>query len=598
MSSSPLSIAAPSVGSFMSEEVALFTPGGQSAGLSFIKMVSNLEIRERRLRTRAAWREMKLTTFPEEYPGGNTQGACSYDPRVARTPVNTATGTPGIIESSAGKMYRLNIGEKEYSVTDISNGVQGRPTMRIAWMIQALSYVIRTDEASSTQIWDGTTTFTSTGFNRDTPSASRLPNFAGPLAFGDRIWVVNNMNEVLAGDHTNRLDLIGNTDLLKFSDQSYDFSSTSFKAPLEMGGITSLNVVTSYRGGNLPAQAEIVVGTEGQGMWGILAGTPRARWGETSMRRIIHRTVAPTGPWASYASNDEMIFRTPYGLSSIKYISQETQQIGNPLTNLGQEIRPLLDQDPLDLLPFTSLYVSPRYQRLICTVWPVAGENGARWSRGYVSMALAPGRTRLPEAGVWEGVNTFPEAMGEPIQFVEVRDLDKLRLFALTRKTDGTKGLAEWTSEYSDDRLADGTAVRIPWQVHTRKLSVSGEMNTCGWGDVVLSVLDVRDRVNIKILARSRNGVPFRTVYTGEVVNKTWEQEKFGYADVEPMKLGNILHDFKDPWIEIIIQGEGCCHIDLAIMSASSGNLSSVPSVSPVCADGENLCEVDYFKRN
>ncbi len=597
MSTNPLSIAAPAVGSFMTQEVALFSPQAQAAGTSFVQMVTNLEIKERRLRTRSRWRELKLTTAPADWATANTQGAVPYNPSYGRTPVNPATGDPGIVESAAGKMFRLTPYAKEFKVEDISNGVQGRASMRLAWMTQARSYVIRTDEVSPTQIWDGTTTFTSTGYNKDAPASSRLPNFAGPLIFGDRVWITNNGTEVLAGDHINRVDLTGNSDVLKTTDQSYDFSSTSFKSPVEMGGVTSMNIVTSYRGGNLPSQAEVVVGTEGQGMWGILAGTPRAQWGSQPMRRIIHPTVAPVGPFASFAANDEMIFRTREGMSTIKYISQEIRQVGNPHTNLANEIRPLLDKDPADLLQFTSLYVSPRFQRLICTVWPVV-DGCHRWHRAWVSMALSPGRTRIPEAGVWEGVNTLPAAMGEPIQFVEVRDLDRLRLLAILRKPDGTKGLAEWTGSSGDDLLADGTTVRVPWQIVTRKLSVNGEMSPSSWGSVFLSVTDIRDRVSIKIFARSRNQAPFLKVYEGEVVNRTWGQADKGLADGEPIPLGTIFSKFHDPWLEIIVQGEGSCAIDLAIQSANSGNSASQPSPSTLCLDGETLCEVDYFKRN
>lgn len=581
----------------MSQEIARFTPDAQAAGVSFIAMVTNLEIRERRLRTRARWRELKLESAPPDWATANTQGACPYNPGVGKTPVNPVTGAAGFIESAAGKMFRITPGSRSFIVEDISNGIVGVPSMRLANLVQARSYVVRTDWSSPTQIWDGTLTTNSTGYNKDAPPSSKLPNFAGPLVFGDRIWITNNETEVLAADHANRTDLVGNTDLINTRDQSYDFTSTSFKSPLEMGPVTSMNIVTSYRGGNLPSQAEIVMGTAAQGMWGILAGTPRAQWSTTSMRRIIHQTVAPTGPYASFASNDEMIFRTERGLASIKYISQEVQQIGNPLTNLAQEIKPLLDLDPKDLLPYTSLYVSPRYQRLICTLWPKV-EGYHRWSRGWVSMALAPGRTRVPEAGVWEGVNTLPKAMGEPIQFIEVRDFERLRLLALTMKEDGTKGLVEWTSSVADDMLADGTSVRIPWQIHTRKLAASGEMSPSSWGNVFMSVTDIRDRVDLKIFARSRSHNPFKKVYEGSVTNRTWGTEERGLADDEPMSLGSLFESFKDPWLEILIQGEGCCAVDLAIQSVNSGNSPTPPQTSHQCIDGESLCGVDYFIRN
>jgi len=587
----------------MTQEPALFTPQAQQTGVPYVAMATNLCIIERRYWTRGSWRELALEAIPgQEIPSdwatANTQGCCPYDPRTARTPVNPVTGGPGIIESAAGKLFRLTPLAKTFTVEDISSGVVGADYIRISYVAQARSFVIRTDPGSPTQIWDGTTTVVSTGYNQDTPAASRLPNFAGPLAFGDRIWITNKDFEILAGDHVNRIDPVGTGDLLKFTDQSYDFTGTSFKAPVEMGTITSINLVTSYRGGDLPAQAEVVVGTEGQGMWGILAGTPRSQWGTNSMRRIIHQTVAPTGPFAAFASNDEMIFRTPFGISSIKYLTQETQQIGNPLTNLAQEIRPLLDNDPVDLLQYASLYSSPRLQRMICTTWPyVTGLNRAH--KGYVSMSLSPSRTRLPEPGVWEGVNTIPAAMGDIIQFIEVRDLDKRRLFALTLKADGTKGLAEWLGTYTDDTMADGTVVRIPWQIHTRKLAVRGELSPSSWGAVYLNLVNIRDKVNVKIFARTRTKDDYRKVYEGSFTNKTWEQLDRGYADTEGVSLGNILTSFPaSAWVELLIQGDGCCGVDVAILSANSGNPGDSPVSKDQCLDGETLCKIDYFKRN
>lgn len=598
MSQSPLSIAYPAVGAFMSDEVALFTPGTRESGVSFINMCSGIEIRERKLRTRSRWRELALESAPDDWATANTQCVIAYDPRIGRTPLDVTTGSPGMVESAAGKLFRITPGDRTFKVEDISQGIRGRQSMRLAWMTQARNFVIRTDEASLTQIWTGTITDTSPGYNKDAPAASRLPNFAGPLCFTEMVWITNNRTEVIAGDYVNQTDLIGNSDIPKTTTQSYDFTSTSFKAPLEMGDITSMFVVTSYRGGGLPVQAEIVVGTQGQGIWGIMGGIKRDQWGATPMRRIIHQTVAPTGPFAGWASNDELIFRTNQGVSSIKYLMQETSNLGNPLVNIAQEIRPLLDRDPQDLLLFASLYVSARKQRLVLTTWPVVdGYN--RFHRGYVSMALAPGRTRVPEAGIWEGVQTLPEAMGNVIQFIEVRDLDRIRSFALTQKSDGTKGLCEWTSDRGDDILADGTPVRIPWQVHTRKLCTSGEMSPSNWGAGFLSINDIHDYVTVRILARSKSSRPFQLLGEYTLKNPKWGEELAGPADIEPLCLGTMFQQFRDPWLEILIQGEGTCGgIDLAILSTGPGNPASNASPKEVCLESEHLCAVDYFQRN
>lgn len=601
MSSSPLSIATPATGVFMSEEVAAFTPTAQQNGLSFIYGSTNTEIYEYRVRTRSAWVELSLEDSPaaREWAIGNHQCATPFDPRQGRVSNAQVSRESGIVMSSAGKMFYATPGAQSFKIEDISSGIVGSQSVRLAWMTQAASYCIRTDESSNTQIWDSIAgqTFTSTGYNRDTPAASRLPNFAGPLIATDRVWITNNRNEVIAGDHNHRIEPYTNVDLLKTTDQTYDLTSTSFLAPLEFGDITSFFVMTSYRGGGIPQQGELIIGTEGGGTWSVLMGMPRIQWSSTSMRRVIHHTLSATGPFAGWSGNQEFIFRSSEGVSTIKTLSQEANQVGNPSANIANEIKPLLDKDPLDLLIFASVHVARRRQRLVCTTYPVV--DGPHWfHRGYVSMALAPGRSRTPEAGVWEGVQTLPSAMGDIIQFVEMRDLARLRVFAVTRKPDGTKGLAEWTNRYEDDTLADGTCVKIPWQLVTRKLTVGGEYSLTSFGDVFLSVLDIRDSVEIEIFARTRTDVPFKSVCTRTFTNPKWNRGEGGYADVQSAPIGPILDSFaKSPWVQLLVKGKGCCKFDLSIQSGSSGTQNGKSGPKTVCAEPAVLCQWDPFLR-
>jgi hypothetical protein len=597
MSAQPLSILFPAVGLFMDDSVAPFTAGSRAAGMSFIDSATNMGIDARRYQTRNRWIEKKLKSAPDGWLEANTQGLIAYDPRTGFTKENPTTGLPGMIESAAGQLYRITVHQNEFTVEDISSGIWGRKTMRLAWMCQATSYVIRTDSASPTQIWDGTATFTSTGYNINAPASSRLPNFAGPCAYTDRIWIVNNGNEIIAGDHIHRTNPVGNDDVLRTTDQTYDITSTSFPAPADMGAIMSLSIVTSARGGDLPAQAEIIAGTEGPGMWGVISGTPRIKWPDTAMRRIAHPNIAPTGPYAFWAANDELLFRTVEGIMSMKYIAEERANVGNPHINLGQEIKPLLDKDPVDLLQFTSLHVSVKQQRMACTLWPVV-DGPHRWSRGYVSAALSPGRTRVPESMVWESVNTLPAAMGEIIQFCEVRSVGRRRIYALLRKEDGTKGLAEWTGDWGDDILADGTPVPVPWQVLTRRLGPKDEYSPTSWGKVYLSLLKIRDKVKVEIYGRTAINKPFEMVYDETFENETWMGED-GYAEAEPIPLGTIFSRFKrEPWLQILIKGTGSAIVDLAIDGIGVGAPEELPAGAIRCLTGERLCEFDVFNRS
>ena len=594
MSSDPLSLAYPALGAFMDNNTAPFRPAAQ--GISFINTATNLRIKERIWRTRKRWRELACLSAPADWATASTQGAVPFDPSSGSTTSVTVPGKSGIIESAAGKLYRITPDTDSFSVEDISHGTFGKPTMRLAWMAQATQYVVRTDAVSRTQIWDATsnTTLYSTGYNYNAPSSSRLPNYAGPVVFTDRIWIVNNGNEVLVGDHLHRLDLTGNTDVLKMTDQSFDITSSSFTSPNDLGDINSLHSVTSARGGNLSAQGEVIAGTVGPGLWGITSGLPRSQWATASMKRVIHPDLGPTGPYAAYAAKDELLMRTLEGITSLKYAEAEFQNVGNPHINVGQEIKPLLDKDPLDLLRYASVLVDTKAQRASFTVWPVV-DGAHRWHKGFVTAALSPGRTRIPEPLVWEGVQTLPEAMGEVIQFVELRGSGCRRFFALLRKTDGTKGLAEWTLDDGDDLLADGTCVPIKWQLLSRKLCIGSEYAGSSWGEAYLNIANIRKSVNVTVSARERDSDPFKEFWSGTIYNETWNTLD-GAAESPPIPLGTRLAQYTGPWIQILIQGEGSCSVDMAIAVSPSG--SPPRANAPKCIPGERLCTFDQFQRS
>lgn len=598
MSQEPLSILLPAIGLFQSDELAYFTPDSRSSGVSFVHSATNVVISERRYRTRPAWRELKLESAPGGWSTAATQGAIAYDPRAAGTGPN-ARGQTGIVESAAGKLYRITPGSRTFEVEDISSGQTGSVTSRIVWLVQAMNYVIRSDRNSPTQIWDGTTTTISTGYNPAAPSSSRLPNFASATAYTNRIFIANNGVEVIAGDQAHASDRYSNADLLNTSQQATDITSQSFSSPSTLGEVIGMFVVNSYRGGGISAQADIYIATQAGGLWALLGGQPRDTWASTAMIRVISEDTGPTGPFAAWAALDELIFRSSDGISSIKTLSQERNQVGNPHIELGQEILPLLRKDPPDLLFHASLTVSTEQQRLLCTVFPKI-DGPQRWHRAYISAALAPARTRTPEPMAWEAVSTLPEAMGEVIQFIRIRDLGCQRVLALLRKSDGTKGLAEYSVNWGDDRLADGTAVPIPWQILTRKLTREGEYSLSRWSSVYLQLLGIRDKVDIRIFARGNLADPLKQVYSGTFTNQQWGAlcgtDLTGYA-AGTACIGEIFKDITGPWLEILIQGEGCCVVDLAIGGISQGRQTAKPEVQDPKVEGEKLCQFDIFRR-
>lgn len=581
MSLDPLSILFPATGSFMSDEPVLFTQAGLGAGLPFVHTAVNMRIEESRWRSRHCWVELTPKDVPEDWFKLATQGAVWYNPRFGAGPVASSKGVPGIVESAEGKLFRITATSRDFSVEDISFGIVGRPSMRLAWMATGENYVIRTDGASLTQIYDGTQTTTSTGYNRNQPSLSRLPNFAGPVAYTDRFWITDRDRDIIAGDHLHRENQQDASDLLKTTDQTYDITSKSFPPPANLGNVTGLFVVTGTRGGTLPSQAEVMASTDLPAIWGILGGTPRSQWPTTPMTRVVHPDTGPVGPYAAASGRNELLMRTPEGIQSFKYFDQDSNKVGNPIVNLGQEIKPLFDRDSRDLLIFSSVVNVSGRQRFGCTVSPMV-INRHRWHKAYVTATLQSSRTRVPDEFLWEGVQTLPESMGEIVQFIEGNDTGSKRVFAILRKKDGTKGLAEWTEKSGPDRLADGTLVPQEWQILTRRLTLS-EYGNHAWGPLSLRVEDVRDCVTVRISARDRESKKFVEISSTQLCNASWcKGGTLGNPPIIP--LGKVLGDFKGEWIQLLIEGTGSCTIDLAIGRST---------VAPPADQGKKVREVD-----
>lgn len=598
MSIDPLSVANPALGMFQSGELAIFIPESQGRE-NPIHSCTNLAISERNLITRPRWRELALEGDAGEWLTANTQGAIPYDPTVGVS-LNQSRGPQCIVESAAGKLWRIVPGNRTFTVEDISGGYTAPAADRLAFLVQATNYVIRTSRLGNTLIWDGKSAFTSSGYYPEQPTFSQLPNFAGPLTFTNRVWIANKGTEILAGDQIHASDLFTNSDVLRTSQQATDIISASFSAPLSMGEAIGMWVVASYRGGSIAAQSDVYIATQGGGLWSILGGQPRETWGNVPMVRGISDDTGPAGPYAAWAGMDELLFRSTRGISSIKTLTQESSAIANPHIEIGQEILPLLQLDSTDLLLYASCAKVQDQQRILFTVNPKV-QGAHRWHGGYVSAALAPSRSRQPEPLAWEAVCTLPEAMGEIIQLVRMRNIAGTRIYAILRKTDGTKGLAEYTSDWGDDVLADGTNVPIPWQLLTRKLGTKGDYTPRCFRDAWLILKDIRDKVDVRVLARGSSDAPFTEYWSGTVLNENWNldcgSEFRGMAESGPIYLGTPFESINSPWIEILIQGTGCCMVDLAFGEAGSESARTSPANREQSVQGATLCQFDIFRR-
>ena len=569
----PISLAYPSTGVFMSDAPALVSQTAWATGQSSIYGATNLRVEDRRWKTREGWEELTPVNVPDVWHGTDTQGAIYHDP--------PGDIPPCIVESASGQLWRITPSDRTFTVEDISSGRRGTADERLAWLASGDKYVIRTERNAPTQIWDGTQTTFSAGYNPNQPDTSGLPNFAGPVTFTDRFWIVYNGREIIAGDFAHRTVATDTSDLIRTKDNAYDITSISFPPPAPMGDVKALFTVTTTRGGGLPSQGEVIAATVNPGLWGILAGIPRAQWADTQMRRIVMERTCPTGPYAAISLSSELLFRSNDGFSSIKYADQEKSAPGNPMVNVGQEIKVLLDNDHDPDLLYASAVSAYGRQRFACTVAPEV-RSAARWHRGYVSAALQPGRTRVPEALVWEGVSVLPERMGKIVQFV----LFGTRIFALTLKPDGTKGLAEWTTA-PYDRLADGTCLPIRWQILTRRLAVDF-WHPASFPQLLLRLSEFRESVSAEIHVRTDRSPQFRKIGEENWCNEGWVTQG-GYGDTGPVpfRSGVQAGEIQGGWVQFLVKGVGACTLEMA---ASEPSEKSPPDVKQPVASGFDTC--------
>jgi len=311
------------------------------------------------------------------------------------------------------------------------------------------------------------------------------------------------------------------------------------------------------------------------------------------MSRIVHPEAGPTGPYAASAGKNELLMRTSEGVTSLKYFEQDTTKPGNPSVNLGQEIKPLLDADAKDLLLFATVVNSFGRQRAGFSVAPQV-RNRHRWHRGYVTCTYQPTRKRVPDVLVWEGIHTLPVAMGELVQFIEGVQFGTKRIFAILRKADGSKALAEWTEQDGPDRLADGTLVPQTWQVLTRRLTRS-EYSNQNWGAVFVRITGVQESVTVKVSARTRDSDLFRELTCHHLTNDSWCAEGLE-SDPPAICLGQILSGLRGEWVQLLIEGTGTCSIDVAIGNSSNELKPDHGSIIP-CLSG-SVCNYTLFPRS
>lgn len=594
-----VSLAYPAAGNNTAKAPVLFSRG--EAG-RFIQLTGNLRIHEGRYRTRYSIEERPIygdTEVVANWKARHTQAAIWYDPRSGQGTHYIGIGPARIVESAAGVLYSLTPAGRGYEVRDISNGMTAPARYRIAWLCQGENYVIRTDNVSPVQIFDGKTTFGSVGFSSVAKEASRFPNGSGPTVYaGGRLWTVLFGRRIYVSDALHQINQTDASDLLKFTDQSYDYTNTYFSPPTDAGDIALLTVTVSSGFDTSRAQGEVLAGCpDGPECWAVTLGIARELWSTANMRHTRSKETSPTGPAAFWVRDGDILMRTSRGIESLNLLEKERTKLGNSVIDLAAEMREVLKRDSEDALLFCSMINPLKWDRLFCTVAPVI-EDRRHWHRGWITANWNPMSERNPQNYAWEGLHMLPRSTGRVVQFLSFRENGTSRVLALLDKDGTSKGLCELTQNEWHDRDTEGNPVPIDQFILTRRITAGGPFAATTFGELRLFLDDTRTDVSLQVYTRTNVSRTFRLAKTLEVqvVDKRGAALACGKDGDGGYDLGTPFSDEKNiRWVQILVRFTGVTSIDLALDASEPQALTNESVGDCVNLESDPLCDFDPF---
>lgn len=596
----PISLTSPAVFGINTSKDSI-TLRKENAG-RLIQLTGNLRIENGRWRTAYRVKELEgQGDALELWQSLHTQNAIFYEPMRGQGVHYTGTGVARIVESAAGRMFTLTPKNGAFTVEDVSGGITSYPDYMLAWLCQGENYVVRTDGKSQTQIWDGKNpVFLSTGYSSTAKQNSRFPNHAGPVVYaGGRFWVVLFDRRIYASDSLHQVNQSSAEDILKFTDQSYDYLNFYFAPPSSEGDIVALGVTINSGLEDSRAQGELISMCLSPGIWAVTLGIPRDQWGSVKMRRSRSKETAAAGPNAFFVRDGDILMRTARGIESINLLARERNTLGNPAIDLGADIRDIFDHDDERSLLFASLVNPMRWNTMYCTVSPVIS-GARRYHQGWVTGNFNPMQLRVPEGLAWEGIGSLPKQIGSVVQFLTTRAEGNSRLFAIVDKGNGTsKGLVEFTREEGPHLLPDGTSIPQNWYILTRKLNSENIFKKGKWGGVWVKLERIRTDVKIELYWRTSTNTKWNPGKSVTIRPQTSPDDPFNCN-----KEGEVMLFMGKPfenkhsvnWVQILIKGEGVTTIDIA-MSADGADSLEEQTNYPACIETTSppLCQFDPF---
>jgi len=520
-----------------------FSPKGMDAALDpslvpsdAVARATNMRLEKQLWRTRFAVREVPFYPANDTdvdtlatWRGLNHQGAMFYNPSRGQGALVFGKDKSSIMQSAGGRKYRILVvgrGPKTgLCLEDVTGAATSDPALHLAWWAQAEKYAICANGVEETFIFDGTGAGRrSVGYEEPDRDAREVPNPCSAMTYAHgRLHAVVVPNQIHVGDQIFQKSLTTPSDVLLFSDQQYLETAQAFSPPSSMGNMLALSVMamknTQHGHEGIYAHCE-------DGIFSVNTNTfPRSDWDKNAISRIALLRAAAAGPFAVDNWDGDLVFRSRYGIQTMKSAAAEAGFVGNPYAPISEEVRTFMQGDRESDLRFASLISWYPHRRLFCTVYPMVRMRH-RWSRGFVVLNFNPRGTTVTGEHAWEGLWTLPRGLGYPVQFVNGIFTGQERLFMLAWDPDaGRQSVAEVCEWLDDDQLADGTRSRISWQLQSPNFHVGALFRDKKFSQGRLYLRDVRGVLDWGVYWRGNGEGAWKLWRRGKVEVETSDED-------------------------------------------------------------------------
>ena len=409
--------------------------------------------------------------------GLNIQGAIIHNPGRGMSQQAFTLDLARIVLAAGGRKFEIRVrgsspATATAEITDITGeGLETSADLHLCWLYQAEVYAIGQDGVNC-WIWDTNRAFFSEGYSTTSKEKSKLSNeaTAGVYSHG-RICQVIDSRKILIGDIIHKSNQTSPSNILGMTEQVYWATGSFLSPPSNLGGIVAAAILPKS---NTQHGHEETMFHSPDGIFSVnLNIYPRSNWSQTQLTNHAILGSGATGPYALAADDGDQIYRTKYGIQTLRSAAAQPQNLGNPMRPISWQVSSWTDSDHEPYLRFTSLVKWVKGTRVLCTTG--IRVEGRRWfADGILSQQLNPVGS-ASESPAWEGFWTLPPAFPSPAIMVSGSIADSDRCFILVYDHEKNIRLAEIGTGIDHDIDECGDRTEISSQIITAELA-SGDL--------------------------------------------------------------------------------------------------------------------------